>query len=295
MVGEAPRRASGRGRAYCAPMPIRPDATEAELQDFYEDCYTAGAGVGDAARAGRWRAVCAQSKARHVVSLCAQAGLAPGRVLEVGCGDGAVLGALAARRFAPVLDGCELSAAAAAIAAERPGVGEIRVNEQTALPYPDGAYELGVLSHVLEHVHEPAALLLETARVCRSVVVEVPLEDNASARRPHKREQALAVGHLQRFARADMHALARAAGLRVAAELSDPLPRAEHRFWADGPAARARADAKWLARRALMVVPPLGRRAITVHWAGLLVRARQASAYATSDRAGSATAPSGAT
>jgi SAM-dependent methyltransferase len=257
-------------RAYCPAMPISPDASDAELRSFYEDCYTPGAGHGDdadAARAGRWRALCARGKADHVRELCARAALSPGRVLEVGCGDWAILGWLAEDRFAPVLDGCELSQAAVAIASARPGVGDVRAIGGDDLPYAGGSYDLGVISHVLEHVHDPASLLRETARVCHAVVVEVPLEDNASARRPAKREHALEIGHLQRFSRAAMHDVVARAGLRVAAELSDPLPREVHRFWADDAAHERRADARWLARRALMTVPPLGRRAITVHWA----------------------------
>ena len=62
--------------------------------------------------------------------------------------------------------------------------------------------------------------------------------------------------------------------LRVAAELSDPLPREVHRYWADDARGRRRADARWLTRRALMAVPLLGRRAITVHWAAACVPAR---------------------
>lgn len=261
-------------------MPISPDASDAELREFYEDCYTDGghdARGADAARGGRWRALCARGKADHVQTLCGRTRLAPERVLEVGCGDGAILGHLAEDRFAPVLDGCELSQAAVAIAAGRPGVGEVRPISGDDLPYADGAYDLGILSHVLEHVHDPAALLRETARVCGSVIAEVPLEDNLSARRPAKRAHALEIGHLQRFSRAAMHRVAADAGLRVAVELSDPLPREVHRFWAqDGPA-RLRADARWLTRRALMILPPAGRRAITVHWAALCVPAGRSS------------------
>lgn len=260
-------------------MPISPDATDADLRAFYEDCYSPGAGHGDdvgSERAGRWRALCARGKADHVAGLCARAGLAPRRVLEVGCGDGAILGWLAADGFAATLDGCELSAAAVAIAAARPGVGEVRAIAAGSLPYEDDSYDLGIVSHVLEHVHDPAALLRETARVCGAVVVEVPLEDNVSARRPAKRAHALEIGHLQRFSRAAMHRVVTDAGLRVAAELSDPLPREVQRFWADDFAALRRADARWLARRALMAVPPLGRRAITVHWAAACVPVRPA-------------------
>ncbi len=277
MVGERPLRVPRGRRGILASMPISPDATDAELRAFYEDCYTPGAAHGrrsaDAEHAGRWRALCARGKADHVTRLCARAGLEPERVLEVGCGDGAILGWLAADGFAPTLDGCELSEAAVAIAAQRPGVGEVRAIEAGALPYADGGYDLGVLSHVLEHVHDPVSLLRETARVCATVIVEVPLEDNVSARRPAKRAHALEIGHLQRFSRSQLRDVVAGAGLRVAAEISDPLPREVHRFWAEDASQLRRADARWLARRALMSVPPVGRRLITVHWAAACVPA----------------------
>jgi hypothetical protein len=92
------------------------------------------------------------------------------------------------------------------------------------------------------------------------------LEDNLSARRPAKVAEAQRIGHLQRFSRADVHALAAAAGLRVAGELSDALPLAVHRFHGGG-------RSKWAVRAGLLkVVPPLARRLFTVHHAALLVR-----------------------
>ncbi len=256
-------------------MPITPDATEAQLRAFYEDCY--GKGDADPAlgeRGGRWRALCGAGKAEHVRMLCARAGIEPRRILEVGCGDGAILAALGDGGFGAARDGYEISTTGAALAARHPGIGAVGVFDGTTLPEAGGAYDLGILSHVLEHVHDPAALLRETARVCGAVLVEVPLEDNVSARRPAKRLHALEIGHLQRFSRAEIRDVAAAAGLRVAAELYDPLPREVQRFWATDAGAIRRADARWVARRALMFVPPVGRRLITVHWAGLCVPAR---------------------
>jgi SAM-dependent methyltransferase len=152
---------------------------------------------------GRWRALGARSKADHVVRLCAQAGLRPGSLAEIGCGDGALLAELAARGW-PVLDGFELSPPAADIARARGVARKVEVFDGLEVPVEDGAYDLAVLSHVLEHVPEPMTLLREAARVAPAVLVEVPLEDNRSARRDEKRAEAARIGHVQFFKRADV-------------------------------------------------------------------------------------------
>jgi hypothetical protein len=124
---------------------------------------------------------------------------------------------------------------------------------------------------VLEHVPDPAPLLAETARVCRAVVVEVPLEDNRSASRPTAERGREELGHLHRFSRRDVRDLASQAGLGVAAELADPLPAAIHTFWAQGARGRAKALAKTAVRRALFTVSPTAaERTFTVHYACLL-------------------------
>jgi hypothetical protein len=123
---------------------------------------------------------------------------------------------------------------------------------------------------VLEHVPDPAALLAEAARVCRAVLVEVPLEANLSARRGGKREHAAEVGHLHRLDRAGAREIVGRAKLSIACELDDPLPLAVHRFFAVTPLARGRAVAKWAIRAGLdRLAPSLARRLFTVHYACL--------------------------
>jgi SAM-dependent methyltransferase len=240
---------------------------------FYTEAYSQA--DPEAARGyGEWRALGARAKADHVVALCARARVRPERVVEIGCGAGSVLAELAARGFAPRLHGFDLSAPAIEIARGHavPNT-TFDLFDGAHVPAADGAYDLAVLSHVLEHVPEPAALLAEAARVAPRVVVEVPLEANRSAARPAKRAEAARIGHLQFFDRAAVGALCGAAGLEVRAELADPLALAHHAFGATDMRARARAAVKAGVRRvAWRVAPARAERWFTVHYACLAAR-----------------------
>jgi SAM-dependent methyltransferase len=247
----------------------------AALRDEYEDRYDADRG--DVGRFGEWRALCAEGKADHVVELVRALPEPPALVLEVGCGDGGLLSALAARGLGERREGVDISARAVELAAQRPEIAAVQRFDGTTLPYADGACHLGVLSHVLEHVPDPVPLLSETARVCEAVIVEVPLEDNRSASRPAAERGREELGHVHRFSRHDVRELASRAGLSMARELADPLPAAIHTFWAAGPQARARAVAKAALRRSLFNMAPVAaERAFTLHYACLLVPSEEA-------------------
>jgi SAM-dependent methyltransferase len=239
--------------------------TEAELREFYEESYRPRA---NGEKHGRWRHLGAITKADHVVYLARKIGLhAPSSVAEVGCGDGAILDELASRGFGEVRVGYEISAAAAAAAADREGVTEAHVFDGYSVPVPDHSYDLVIASHVLEHVASPGALLQELARVGRCVIVEVPLEANLSARRPRARAASRAAGHLHRFSRRDIRRLVGGAGLEIHADLDDPLPLAVHLFDATSLADRLRAYVKWAVRATVARVPAVGERLITLHYA----------------------------
>ncbi len=240
-----------------------------ELVRFYDEGYTQA--PADAARYARWRALSAVGKADHVIALCTRAGIAPASTLEVGCGDGALLCELHRSGFGGRLAGVEITQAAIEIARTREEIDSVELYDGLRLPAAAGEYDLGIVSHVLEHVPDPPALLAEIARACRAVVVEVPLEANLSAGRAPKREHAEEVGHLQRLSRADAREIVARAGLRNACELEDPLPLAVHRFLSSGtPLARAKATAKWGVRAGLHhLAPPVARRLYTVHYACL--------------------------
>jgi SAM-dependent methyltransferase len=230
-------------------------------REFYE----AGYAVGDA-RMGHWRAIGARSKAAHVVALCADAGLALTTVVEIGCGDGAVLAELAQRGW--TIDGFELAENAASRARGRNVARRVERFDGEHVPAANDEYDLSVLSHVLEHVPDPLPLLKEAARVAPNVLVEVPLEDNRSARRPAKRRLSEDAGHLHAFNRADVRKLVREAGLQPRGEITDPLPYEHHAFFGGA----ARGAVKWAARM-VMHRAGVAERLITLHYAVLATRA----------------------
>jgi len=237
------------------------------LRDFYEESY--GHEGPQAALFEGWRRMSAAAKADHVLALAPPALPRHARVLDVGCGDGVLLEVLHARRPAWRLAGVEIADAPVRIARDRVPYAVVERYDGARLPHPGGAFDLGVLSHVVEHVEDPVAVLREAARACRALVVEVPLEDNVSARRPSNDATRAAAGHLQRFDAAAVRAVAAAAGLRVAGALSDPLGREAHTYFAGADRrARLRGDAKWLVRAALhRASPALAQRLFTVHYA----------------------------
>lgn len=231
--------------------------------EFYEAAYS----VSDpalAARLGEWRALGARIKAGHIRTLVP---FPVDSIVEIGCGDGALLSELAG--LAPVLDGFEIVEPAVGKARSRGVARRVELFNGVDLDVADDAYSIAILSHVVEHIADPLPVLREAARVAPWVLVEVPLEDNRSARRPAKRAQAARIGHVQFFSRESLHALLSSADLEVVESLSDPLPREHHAFFSPG----VRTSLKSALRRALWrIAPRAAERLFTVHYAVLARR-----------------------
>jgi SAM-dependent methyltransferase len=233
-------------------------------REFYEAGYSLD-DPAEAERMGRWRAIGARSKAAHVRTLLQRTALEPATIAEIGCGDGSLLVHLAELA---TTDGFELSANAARHARERNVARMVEVFDGDHVPAAGDEYDLAVLSHVLEHVPDPLPLLTEAARVAPHVIVEVPLEDNRSARRPSARRLSATAGHLHAFNRADVRRLVREAGMTVREEISDPLPFEMVSFFT-GPTKGAAKHAIRTAAKKLGVA----ERLFTVHFAVLATRA----------------------
>ena len=197
---------------------------------------------------------------------------APSSVIEVGCGDRALLGELGHRGIGDRLVGYEIAASAIDRVRSRgiPRLERAEVFDGEHLPEPTGAFDLGVLSHVLEHTERPEVVLREVARVARLVVIEVPLEDVLASRRETYRRNAEKIGHIQRFDREAVHRLAGQASLRVERGFFVPQSLENRMFWADSLQQKVKAFAGWAARQSLdRTAPALSRRLLVVDYACL--------------------------
>src|ERR1039458_5907464 len=86
-----------------------------------------------------------------------------GRMLDVGCGDGSVL--KLAQELGWNAEGVDFDAQAVNTA-RRKGL-SVRLGGLAKQRYPDESFDLVLMSHVIEHVHDPLATLREVRRVLR--------------------------------------------------------------------------------------------------------------------------------
>ncbi len=166
------------GLLWLDPVPIKDD-----LPLVYQNYFTHGPrsfavrGVGRSLVHGLYRGVLlATGLARQRADLLSfylrDAG--PGRLLDVGCGDGGQLARL--RVMGWQVEGQEIDPAAAEQARTQYGL-QVHVGPLADLGLPDSTYQVVTMSHVIEHVYDPVSLLKECRRILKpggSVVAITP-------------------------------------------------------------------------------------------------------------------------
>ncbi len=95
------------------------------------------------------------------------------RVLDIGCGNGALLALLEEKRN---VRGCgiELSSNGVSACVAR-GLNVIKGDAETELQtYPDKAFDYVILSHTIQAMHQPAAVLEQMLRVGEAAIISLP-------------------------------------------------------------------------------------------------------------------------
>jgi SAM-dependent methyltransferase len=134
-------------------------------------------------------------------------------ILEIGCGDGAILERLAHLGFGSRFTGLEISPSGVRKVQEKniPNC-EVRLFDGYELPFSERQFDLAVLSHVLEHVEYPRRLIRDAARVAKTVFIEVPLEDNWRMPRDFVFDR---VGHINFYNPRTIRTLVQSCGMTV--------------------------------------------------------------------------------
>jgi ubiquinone/menaquinone biosynthesis C-methylase UbiE len=131
-------------------------------------------------------------------------------VLDIGCGTGGNLAAIAARYPAATLRGIDVSTACVDACRSR-GI-EASIGDASSLLYADGSIGLVTILDALEHIEDESGTLREIARVLAPdgvVLVTVPAYSWLYG--PHDQLNQ----HVRRYTRPRLVAAIRAAGLRV--------------------------------------------------------------------------------
>jgi SAM-dependent methyltransferase len=160
----------------CGLLYLNPRPAPSDLGALYPDDYTPFRRRGITRRVREWQY---RRSARALWSLLAP----PGIVLDIGCGAGELLAAVRAAGNPNVL-GVEPNPAASAIAREKRGLNVITGAIFDAR-LEAGSIDAVLLSHVFEHLPDPAETLAEIARVLRpggSIVLWLPNAGSLPAR-----------------------------------------------------------------------------------------------------------------
>jgi len=104
--------------------------------------------------------------------------LSPGRLLEIGCGDGKFLDRMKGCGW--TVEGVDFDAQAARAAMENFGI-EVKVGRLEEMRYPDDSFDAVTLQHVIEHVFDPVATMREVFRILKPGGTVVVLTPNAGS------------------------------------------------------------------------------------------------------------------
>lgn len=152
---------------------VRDDAPPVSGRDFYDRLYHRGLEL-----EAEWLDRSARQKAQAIETLLDRTGVRPDSIAELGCGTGAVIRELHRRNVARRYVAMDYSAPALDHLREKDSGIEVRQCDIMQIEPAREQFDVVVLSHVLEHLEDPLALLKKIRQVLnfRLLIAEVPLE-----------------------------------------------------------------------------------------------------------------------
>ena len=182
----------------CGLIFLNPQPSNEELTRIYGANYFLGSESEEGRRAaGEVKQATAEA---YLAEIARYRGGAPGRLLEVGCGEGDFLAV--AERAGWDVTGIEYSVSATDRARERIKKGRVLSGELREAALPPDQFDLCVLSDVLEHVRSPLQFLREVHRVLKpggALFIATPSLDSWSARLLRQRWMEFKPEHLVYF------------------------------------------------------------------------------------------------
>lgn len=162
----------------------------------------------------------AVEKVNSIEDLLTRNGIKPRKLLELGCGTGAVIAECQRRDLAVSYVGVDYAPEAIDyLSRHSEGIEAIQADITSRGFQMSDPCDVVVLSHVLEHLESPAALLRAVKHSVRFsyVVIEVPLEDLIASRAKSllRDRAANRAGHVQFFTARSFELLLRSSGFKV--------------------------------------------------------------------------------
>lgn len=223
-----------------------------DLRRHYQSFYASGKDF-------EWRRIGAIDKAANIIRAWhSQSGLQP-RVVEIGCGDGAIAARLAELDFFASYRGFDISDSGIGNAKSRAiAQAEFAVCSSPILAEDDSA-DVVIMSHVIEHLEHPRELIKEARRIAPLLIAEVPLELNRGLKNDYDWNP---VGHINKYSRKAIRQLIQTCQFDVLDQFTTNPSRAVAEFHSPGLPSSVR----WAIKQsALRLAPDAARGQFTYH------------------------------
>jgi SAM-dependent methyltransferase len=176
--------------ADCRLLWLDPQPLEESISEAYATYYTHGSPGGPRALTSRFLSGALRVLTRSVIRVSGLAkqsqdisdmhltDLSPGRLLDIGCGDGHFLNRMKKRGWS--VTGLDFDQQAVLAAKEKYGI-EVSVCRLEGMECPDNSFDAVTMNHVIEHVFDPVATLREVSRILKPGGILVAVTPNADS------------------------------------------------------------------------------------------------------------------